>query len=212
LEAVSLKMKAYDHIREKIFTCKIMPGDFLDEKVLINEIGASRTPIREALNRLEQEELIQIIPKKGIFVRHISAKNVVDIFQLREMIEPYAILKYGENLDMDIIRNFQKKFEENTKENFANHIYDDDFHSYLVSCANNDYVKKILADIYTQNHRIRILTGLINDCSDFAQKEHFEIIDCLLSGDFTGASGALKKHLRLSQDRTLAIFIKTIQI
>ena len=61
---VNLKNKAYQLIKERIMTCEYGPNSFLNEADLIQEIDASRTPIREALNKLEQEGLVQIIPKK----------------------------------------------------------------------------------------------------------------------------------------------------
>ncbi|MDR2938993.1 MAG: GntR family transcriptional regulator [Clostridiales bacterium] len=203
----SLKLKAYDHIKNKIFSCCYLPGDFLDEKTLIGEIGASRTPIREALNKIEQENLIQIISKKGIMVKHITAKNVLDIFQIRETLEPNAILNCSDKIDMGIINEFKRKFliEQTIPEKL--YMLDDEFHKYIVRLYNNEYINRIMKDIYGQNNRIRILSGQVENCTNYAQNEHLDIIGLLLCGDFYGASESLKKHLSLSKDRTLTMFI-----
>ena len=84
----SLKERAYRIIKDKIIRCEYMPGDFLNEKSLIEEIGASRTPIREALNKIEQENLVKIIPKRGVVVSEITMKDISEIFQVRECVSP----------------------------------------------------------------------------------------------------------------------------
>ena len=71
---LSLKQMAYNSIKEKILNCQYMPNSFLNEDLLCEEFGVSRTPIRDALSRLEQEHLITIMPKKGFFV---ASKKVV---------------------------------------------------------------------------------------------------------------------------------------
>lgn len=206
MQEKSKKDRAYTYIKEKICTCKLMPGDFIDEKRLIDEIGASRTPIREALNKLEQENLIQIIPKKGIIVRNISAKNISDIFQVRDMIEIYCIQNFGQNLDKQEAENFKNLFIAQ-KVLKSEHISNDvRFHLFLTSCNKNDYVQNILQDIYWQSNRIRFLTGERLDCSIEAQKEHTEIISYILKDDYINACESLKIHLTLSRSRTLSLF------
>ncbi len=206
-ELKSLKIKAYDFIKERIFSCYYMPGDFLDEKSLINEIGASRTPIREALNKIEQENLVQIIAKKGIMVKQITAKNVIDIFQVRETIEPNAIFSYGKNFDLVIMEEFRQRFLREETDPLKHYKLDDEYHSYIISVYNNEYISRIMKDIYGQNYRIRILTGEVKNCTSFAQNEHLEIADFIIAGDYLKAGESLKKHLELSRERTLSMFI-----
>lgn len=76
------------------------PGDILSEMMLMEEIDASRTPIREALNMLAQEQLIQIIPKKGIIVLPLIMKEIAMTFEAR-MSEPYIIETYSKYIDME---------------------------------------------------------------------------------------------------------------
>lgn len=72
----NLKTLAYNTIKQKIVTCEYAPGTFLNEEILTDELKISRTPIRDALSRLEQEGLIEIKPKKGITVTALSIKDV----------------------------------------------------------------------------------------------------------------------------------------
>ena len=86
----NLKEKAYAIIKNKIICCEYRPGQFLNEQELRESVGASRTPIREALNKLEQEGLLEILPKRGVLVRDITLQEVNAIFEIRCMIEPYV--------------------------------------------------------------------------------------------------------------------------
>ena len=97
---INLKTQAYNTIRQKIVTCEYAPGTFLNEELLTSELGLSRTPIRDALSRLEQEGLIEIKPKKGILVMPLSINTISMIFEVRQLYEPYILLNYGTSLSI----------------------------------------------------------------------------------------------------------------
>ena len=78
-----------------------MPNSFLNEDLLCEEFGVSRTPIRDALSRLEQEYLITIVPKKGFFVAPLSANEINMVFEGRLLIEPYVLLNYCKDFPAD---------------------------------------------------------------------------------------------------------------
>ena len=80
---INLKQFAYERIKEKIIRCEYKPNDILSETIIMETIDASRTPIREALNMLVQEGLIQIIPKKGIVILPITMKEIAMTFEAR---------------------------------------------------------------------------------------------------------------------------------
>ena len=84
----NLKEKAYIHLKEKIIKCEYPPGMALSERDLMETLGVSRTPIREAINLLEQENLIKIYPRRGMFVENITVKDIQDIFTVRKTVEP----------------------------------------------------------------------------------------------------------------------------
>lgn len=201
----TLKDKAYKYIKSKIINCEYAPGDFLDEKTLIKEINSSRTPIREALNKIEQENLIKIIPKKGVFVTEISLKNIYDVYQARNLIEPTTIIIYGNNYDKSKLTEFKNFFQkENLKSNDFYKI-DDRFHEYIVNISKNSYIINLMNDIRVQNQRIRIITGKSHDFNN-SVNEHIEIIDSILNKNYTEAEQLMKKHIELATNRTLNVF------
>ena len=85
---ISLKEKAYLYIKDKILSCEYKTGYFIDEKILIEELSASRTPIREGLSRLEQEGFVQILPKKGVVVKDINLRDIAEIYQISNKLIP----------------------------------------------------------------------------------------------------------------------------
>ena len=101
---INLKTQAYNTIRQKIVTCEYAPGTFLNEELLTSELGLSRTPIRDALSRLEQEGLIEIKPKKGILVMPLSINTISMIFEVRQLYEPYIHLNYGTSLSIQQLK------------------------------------------------------------------------------------------------------------
>lgn len=103
---INLKTQAYNTIRQKIVTCEYAPGTFLNEELLTSELGLSRTPIRDALSRLEQEGLIEIKPKKGILVMPLSINTISMIFEVRQLYEPYILLNYGTSLSIQQLKKF----------------------------------------------------------------------------------------------------------
>ncbi len=96
---ISLKQQAYQTIRTKILNCEYAPNSYLNEEQLCKEINVSRTPIRDALSRLEQENLIKILPKKGVVVAPLNINEINMIYETRILLEPYILATYGNRID-----------------------------------------------------------------------------------------------------------------
>ena len=201
----TLKDKAYKYIKDKIISCEYSPGDFLDEKVLIEEISSSRTPIREALNKIEQENLIKIIPKKGVVVTEISLKDILDIYQLRELIEPNAIIEFGHTYSIEKLTEFKNYFVDENLNPIDFYNTDDMFHAYITEIYHNHYIKELMETLRVQNQRLRILTGTGHDITP-SRSEHIDIINKILNKDYLSASNAMKQHIAFSKNRTLNVF------
>ena len=128
----SLKSQAYNNIKEKILSCEYAPGMHLNEGVLCETFNVSRTPIRDALSRLEQEGLVTIRSKKGIVVSDLSISEVNNIFELRLLLEPYSIRNYGYTLDENSLLNFYQSLLrlDVTQDAKTFFILDDNFHNF----------------------------------------------------------------------------------
>ena len=169
MSKMNLKTQAYNTIRQKIVTCEYAPGTFLNEELLTTELGLSRTPVRDALSRLEQEGLIEIKPKKGIIVMPLSINTINMIFEVRQLYEPYILLNYGNALSVERLKDFYNIFSSSkTNHNcYNNNDYfyelDTEFHNFVVDACPNTYIHQNYNMIQTQAERFRYMTGNISE-------------------------------------------------
>ena len=181
---LSLKLQAYQYLKTKILNCEYRPNEFLNEQKLCAEMGnISRTPMRDALGRLEQEGLITILPKKGLMVSGIT-----------EELEHFVQMMH----EPDVIDDFCKA--------------DDDFHELLMSTLPNKYLRSAYDRITGLNTRFRIMTGKVSMINrEQTCEEHLEILEPALKGDWNTAADALQKHLEIARDKAEGV-IKVIRL
>ncbi|MCR4425446.1 MAG: GntR family transcriptional regulator [Firmicutes bacterium] len=206
--ANSLKQKAYDAIKEKIIRCLIMPGAPISEKDLMAELEMSRTPIREALNKLETEGLVSIYPKRGIFVTNITLKDVMDIYTIRECIEPLAARLATPLIDLESVQHFVDIYlspkREHTLEDYI--ITDCAFHTLIANSTDNPRLAQILLSLYDQNSRIRILSKIrVKERQEKAREEHRELIKCFQARDADRAEEVMRMHITNGKKTALSI-------
>ena len=152
---LSLKLQAYQYLKTKILNCEYRPNEFLNEQKLCAEMGnISRTPMRDALGRLEQEGLITILPKKGLMVSGITEDDVHSMFEMRLLVEPYALRTYGADIPHGELEHFvQMMHDPDTIDDFCK--ADDDFHELLMSTLPNKYMRSAYDRITGLNTRRR---------------------------------------------------------
>jgi DNA-binding GntR family transcriptional regulator len=196
------KQKAYDLIKGKILNCEYMPNSFINEKMIQEELDCSRTPIREALSRLEQENLLKIIPKKGILISDLSINEISMLYETRILIEPYILRNFGNAIPQSTIEEYAALFSEKESDEKINLELeaDDNFHKTLCLTCPNKYLISCLGEIASQSQRVRILTGFSKDRLRSSLLEHKEIIDCLQAKDFEKAARAMESHLKKAEN------------
>lgn len=209
----SLKQIAYNSIKEKILNCEYMPNSFLNEDLLCEEFGVSRTPIRDALSRLEQEYLITIVPKKGFFVAPLSANEINMVFEGRLLIEPYVLLNYCKDFPADKLERLYATLEETQKGIVSKRkdIYDldNEFHETIISQCINRYLVQTYYNIHNQNCRLRIISGRANDKRLLdTVEEHFQILEGLSNKNYEKAAQAMTDHLTNSRASAFQAFLE----
>ncbi len=198
-----LQLTAYEYIKNKITMCEYAPNQILSESAIQEELGFSRTPVRDAISRLAQEGLLKVIPKCGIVVTDLTFSDIRMIFEVRALIEPYALRNYGVKLDTDEIVRFAKIFRDNLNRPLDWKMYqlDDQFHSMLISTLPNVYLHDVYSRIQTQNTRLRVMSvqheigRSIETC-----EEHLQITDACLAQDWEAAAQAMTHHLQRSKE------------
>lgn len=206
----ALQDRAYDIIKDRITSCVYQPGTFLNTVALQDQLGFSRTPIREAIGRLEQENLVRVIPKKGILVCELDIHLIKAIYETRMVLEPYIINAHGDKLDKAELQAFRLRFNwkditPETKEHF--YRYDDDFHAFIRAACPNIYLAQALDRIADQSRRVRVLSGNVIRRLEETCAEHITIIDPLLDGDLRTAAGAMIIHLENSRSTAFSLLL-----
>lgn len=200
-----LKNKAYEIIREKIINCELAPGSVINESALIEEIGASRTPIREALNKLEQENLVTIIPKKCIIVRGITVDDLAEVFDARALIEPQILLQYGDRVSMKFWEDYYQRCKAATDTQEMIRL-DEEFHDKLYEVCDNRYLREVMNMVRGMDHRNRVYKSNDERVAEGIQ-EHIAIVDKILEKDYYSASSCLYNHLKIAKNYTLKKYI-----
>lgn len=208
----SLKLQAYQYLKTKILNCEYRPNEFLNEQKLCAEMGnISRTPMRDALGRLEQEGLITILPKKGLMVSGITEEDVHSMFEMRLLVEPYALRTYGHQIPREALEAYRRMMlHPETIDDFCE--ADDTFHELLMSTLPNKYLRAAYDRITGLNTRFRIMTGKVSMINqDQTCEEHLKILDAALDDDWDKAADALQQHLELARDKAEGV-IRVIRL
>ena len=171
----------------------------------------SRTPMRDALGRLEQEGLITILPKKGLMVSGITEEDVHSMFEMRLLVEPYALRTYGADIPKEKLEAFVELMHNPDRiDDFCK--ADDDFHELLMSTLPNKYLRSAYDRITGLNTRFRIMTGKVSMINrEQTCEEHLEILDAAVEGNWNTAADALQKHLEIARDKAEGV-IKVIRL
>ena len=201
---ISLKRKAYDYIKENIVTCRYAPGEFLNESQLMEEVGASRTPIREALSKLEQEKFVRIVSKKGVMVSELTLKEIGDVYQVRMLLEPQMVRQWGVSIPMDRLESCREDLlrYDPAMDTAQRSALDESLHRLIFSSCPNAYFQRWMTHIYCQNQRIQVVTGQIGQRMEENNRGHLEIAERLLLADYEGAASLLYAHLEEARAST----------
>ncbi|KYZ75995.1 hypothetical protein AXX12_06020 [Anaerosporomusa subterranea] len=196
----SLKERAYRIIHKNIISCTWPPGSLLNEKELASTVAVSRTPVREALNRLEQENLVRIVSQRGVFVSEITVKTINDVYQVREILEPFIVRLVTPIIDVEELARFDQLFESCLTSDYDQLTsLDDEFHQMIIAACDNSYLIQMMNNIYAQNERIRILSTRLPCRMEETIAEHREIIAAMMIRDADKAAQAMQIHIAKSR-------------
>lgn len=221
----SLSQTAYVHIREKLLRGDLDPGYELSETKLVNELGISRTPIREAIRRLECEGLLDQVAKRGTFVRRPSRREIEEIFQIRLLLEPFAaqqaaLLRQPEALGPleELFQMMQSLAEQflATEDEVRRHalvcehgVLDMQFHELLLKASGNERIAKIVSDAQIFRLAMGFPAKVAQDALQAlpqTNKEHGDILRFVLLGEAQAAHDAMTAHVTMGRDNTLRYF------
>jgi DNA-binding GntR family transcriptional regulator len=201
METNSLKEKAYQFIKEDIVTNRLLPGEPLNEKIISDRLKISKTPVREAIQLLHKEGLVQVIPQKGALVASLALNDISEILQIREMLESFAAGIAALNHDPEKLSEFENNFKAFRDAPFRNYQAMSEegtrFHKYLIELTRNKRLINILENLNVHMDRVRAAycTVLLPEYNDSALNEHLAIIAALKTRDSKKSKREMKKHI-----------------
>jgi DNA-binding GntR family transcriptional regulator len=196
---LDLSNQVYERLKDMILKNQFQPGEKLLQEKIAAQLGVSRTPLHKAFQMLENEFLVESIPRRGIFVKKIDLKQIYDAFECREAIEGVAarrLAKVIRKSQVDKLRMlFQPFMGKSEINNDAYQKADREFHNTLMRLSGNEILSKL--DI-TGNILVRTYSkGLVRVPEETIQ-EHMSIIDALEKKDSELAELLIKMHTRKS--------------
>ena len=194
-----LSEKAYRLIKQKVVTLELPPSAVIDEHVLMQELGLGRTPIREALQRLDSEGLVNIVPRRGTFVNDISVTDLQKIFELRIVLEGFCARLAAQRVTDDQLEKMEGVLEDlEQMEDGDPRILmsiDKRFHRLLYLAADNEFMTGILNRQYDLSLRLWYLVLSRLTEVRHSIEQHFEVLDALKEGDSSRAEAVIQKHI-----------------
>lgn len=206
---MSLRQQAYEAIKHKIVTLQLAPGSVIDESFLREELNLGRTPIREALQRLQYDKLVNIVPRRGMFVTEVSINDLPMLYESRVVLEAHiaeVAARRGSAEHWDEMDNLLT-IDLNTTSQDELMMVDKRCHEIMFEAASNHFITDTLIMLYAQSHRLWY--QYLSRVSHMTQaiQEHKLICNALRAGDGDLASELVEKHVRAFQAEIQAVMM-----
>lgn len=208
----SLTDQIYEHLSTSIIEGKIKPGEKLIENDLCHQFGISRSPLRECFRILESEGLIVIHPRKGTFVRGLTAKDIEDVFPVRASLESLAARLAIPNIDQkeigifnDLIVKMEEALSNKDIRSFLRLNFT--FHSVFIKASNNQVLEKTLKNLGRGLWlRIAFLYYQSSTGLDFSNNMHKEIVKAFQKKDINSVQRLVEEHIEHAKNQLLSSF------
>ncbi len=196
-----LREIVYEELKREILVGEIAPGTRMMEIELAEELGVSRTPVREAIRKLEKEGLVTIEPRKGAYASDVSIKDMVDVLEVREDLEAMAAAMAAQKVsdeEKELLVRVTLEYKEAVEAGKTEDIIrcDERFHQLIVNCSGNKTLIQLFSQVQEMALRFRYL--YYDDFSRYERMpmEHREIEKAILSGNFEKARVAAGEHVK----------------
>ena len=212
LEERGLNQRAYEEIRRRILEGELLPSAPLSEHQLAAALELSRTPVREAIKRLEKEGLVRSIRSRGTFITELTAHDILEIYQVRECLESLAARIAAEQMSSEEMQALERELafsEMCATEGRNGETLESDirFHKLLITATQNKRLGSILATLNDQMYRIRMILPRSAERLAETLREHHAIVEQIKARDTDGAEQAMEQHLRASCERAVRLVL-----
>ena len=194
---------AYEYLKTGIINGDFAPLTSISEKDIQEKLQTSRTPVREALLRLQELGFIYIYPNRGTIVSELSLELIEEMYDTRLLNEAKAYIEASKVIKPNLLETFKARFLKHSKDDSGQYrLYyislDDELHDTLLSYTRNRFIKRSLQMVYDHNRRLRRFVT-----EPISIPEHLELIDAMLSKKEERITKAVTAHLDGSREHTL---------
>ena len=191
---------AYKQIREMIMTGRLNKDTKISLQGVANQLNISKSPVRDAFQRLQNDGLVRVFPNQGIFIQELSLNEAVEIYELRIALESYVLEKVFSSItkqDILNLRNILEKQNEALKNNdpYTFMQYDTDQHTYFLNLYANQVFLQTMSSLRTRIYHAGV-KALMSGAMKPTYEDHLAIIDSLEKDDFEETMINLKRHLK----------------
>jgi len=206
-EYMPLRDVVFNTLRQAIIKGELKPGEKLLEISLADQLGVSRTPVREAIRKLELEGLVVMVPRKGATVAGITKKHLMDVLDIRRALEELAIELACERITQEQLgelKSIEKSIKDvrDSEDPFELSDLDEKFHEVIYTSTNNPRLIQMLANLREQMYRYRLEYIKATDKRPKLISEHNRIVKALETKDAELGRRAIRDHIN-SQEKAI---------
>lgn len=200
----SLAEDVYICLKEDIISAKLPPGTALIEGSLAESLGISRTPVREALRRLEKDGLVDIEHGRGARVSEVSFRDAIEVYEIRELIEPYAARLAASRLTPELAQHLRKMLGVISEPSLTSDIsvrsqMDRELHDLILEAAGNEMLRTLVWDMRVRTQRAFAYVAQMG--LKVTQQEHVQLVEAILRRDADTAEQLMRQHLANAKAR-----------
>lgn len=214
-ELATYQQQSYDFVREQIITLVFKPGEYITDAQIAERLNISRTPVREAFQRLEKEGLLVNEARRGWQVYKLDIEDIHEIFDLKVYIEGMLVRKAAECCDEGLRKDLQEALIQMKK---ASEAQDTDswlqadihLHNILFLMANNERAEKIIKNLNDQWHRLRLGYVALQRRTRTSIREHDQFVQSVLAHNPDDAETQMRVHLNRVRDDLIQLVVKVL--
>jgi DNA-binding GntR family transcriptional regulator len=207
----TLAERVYQQLKTDIIHGVFQPGEAINEKVLAHRYEGSRTPVREAIMRLQQENLLRLVPQKGYFVSHLTIHELNEMYEYRAELEGFcaelAARRWTDAALLErLIELAQTQYKTEDRKTYEHFIEaDTEFHIGVAQLTHNRLLVRAVKDVRCQMERIMFASIDIGYYGEVPAREHSDIVEAIRGHDPAGARQAMYDHIVGSKEKVLRL-------
>jgi DNA-binding GntR family transcriptional regulator len=200
-----LREMVFESLREAIILGRLKPGERLMEIQLAEEMGVSRTPVREAIRKLELEGFVVMVPRKGAYVAGVSIKDIADVFEVRSALEGLAAGLASERITEEEMEELEKAILQISGEEDILTVVKGDslFHEIIYKASRNQRLTQIITHLQEQINRFRLTSLSVPGRLKIAVGEHKKIVEAITSRNVDLANRLASEHMENAEQNLL---------